>query len=79
MHCLGDLLVSTEPDRSAAYLSSSEAFRQSAKDAFHANDLTAAKLHWQRALSTTHRGKSAEPRDARAQRAVDDLARRMTD
>ena len=83
MHCLGDLLVSTEPDRSAAYLSSSEAFRQSAKDAFHANDLTAAKLHWQRALDAAPRQVGRAPRRSsaashRRSRATNDGLNRCT-
>jgi hypothetical protein len=73
MHCLGRLLVSQYPDRSAAHLAYLEAFSQSAKAGFQAHDLGTAKWNWKRSLDEARQALLYEPKDARAQKEVEVL------
>jgi serine/threonine protein kinase/tetratricopeptide (TPR) repeat protein len=77
MHALGRLLVTTYPDCSAAHLALSEAFRQSAKERFQTNDLTAVERSWKRALDEARQAVLVNSQDARARHNVVDLERRL--
>ena len=77
MHALGRLLVSASPDCPMAYLAMSEAFRQSAKSAFHTNDFAAVRRHWECALREARHALSLDARDAVAREEVADLEHRL--
>jgi hypothetical protein len=79
LHDLASHLVSEGPDRSAAHLALSEAFRQMAKDSWEVNDLTAVQRNWQRALDEARQAWSCDPRDVRARDEVTHLEQKLAE
>jgi hypothetical protein len=77
MHCLGRLLVSKYPDRSAAHLAYCKAFIQSAKDGFQAEDLAAVERNWTRGLNESRQALVVDPQDARSQKEVVGLEQKL--
>jgi hypothetical protein len=77
MHALGRLLVTEYRDRAAAHLALSDAFRQSAKEAFQTNDLSAVERNWKRALEEARQAAAVDAQDARARDKVVDLERKL--
>ena len=79
MHALGHLLVSARPEHSAAHLALSEAFRQSAKDAWETIDRAAVERNWRQALDEARQGLLRDAQDTRANDDTADLERRLRD
>jgi tetratricopeptide (TPR) repeat protein len=77
MQAFGRQLVAACPGSPAAHLALSEAFRQSAKDAFQNHDLGAAECNWQRALDEVRQAMRLDSRDSRARDRAADLEERL--
>jgi hypothetical protein len=77
MHAFGRVLVAAFPDCPAAHLAISEAFRQSAKDAFATNDINTVERNWKWALDEARQAVLLDPRDACARDNVVVLERKL--
>jgi tetratricopeptide (TPR) repeat protein len=71
------LLVSTHPDQSPAHVALSLAFTQIAKNAWQIDDRSAIERNWKLALEEARQALRLDPHDARAQREVTGLQRRL--
>jgi serine/threonine protein kinase len=79
LHALAFQLVSEGPDRSAAHLALSEAFRQMAKDAWEVKDLVAMEQNWKQALDEARHAQLCGPHDVRASHEAAVLERRIAE
>ena len=77
MLAFGRLLVARHPDRPAAHLALSAAFKQVAKNAWHPFDRPVVERNWRLAIHEARRALVLDPRDARAGKEVADLQKRL--